>query len=293
MNQQIISRLGMMVVIIIMIIIMYYMYYTVPFITKQKEYKLIVLAIFKNETMNLEMWIQHYLWQGCDKIYLVDNGSTDDPMPILQPYMDSGLVVYCSRPQKHQQMANLHHVIREKKLLEKTEWLLICDLDEFFYSPSGNLVSTLDSFKKYDIIYCNWLMFGSDGYKENHPTDIRTALIHRVPDLHTLTKYIVKTLAVKNVEHLNVHSVHHVGHATTENDKIRLNHYPIQSWKYFRNVKMQRGDATTQKNVRDENYFKRYDQNTNVKDTTLRDLVLQHKKEYSNSLKHTWFQEQG
>jgi len=53
-------------------------------------YFLSVLAIFKNETMNLKVWIDHYLWQGVEKIYLIDNGSTDNPMPILQPYIDKG-----------------------------------------------------------------------------------------------------------------------------------------------------------------------------------------------------------
>jgi len=248
---------------------------------KRKKKKLIVLAIFKNETMNLKMWIQHYLWQGCDKIYLIDNGSTDNPLPILQPYMDKGLVVYRSRPEKYQQAAHYHHVIREEELLKKTEWLMICDLDEFFYSPSGNLASNLDSFKEHDIIYCNWLMFGSSGYKD-HPSDIRTTLTYREPDLHSMTKYIVRTSAIKDIGHLDVHHASNIDRAITENEKIRLNHYPIQSWNYFEKVKMTRGDVGTpfHEHIRDEKYFKSCDKNSHYNDTTLCDLVLLHEKEY-------------
>jgi len=57
----------------------------------QYEYNVSVIAIFKNETMNLKMWLEHYLWQGVDHFFLIDNGSTDDPHKILQPYIDRGI----------------------------------------------------------------------------------------------------------------------------------------------------------------------------------------------------------
>jgi glycosyltransferase involved in cell wall biosynthesis len=50
-------------------------------------YYLSVLSIFKNETMNLKIWIEHYLWQGVEHFYLIDNGSDDNPLNILQEYI--------------------------------------------------------------------------------------------------------------------------------------------------------------------------------------------------------------
>jgi hypothetical protein len=35
-------------------------------------------AIFKNESHILQEWIEHYIREGVDKFYLIDNGSTDD-----------------------------------------------------------------------------------------------------------------------------------------------------------------------------------------------------------------------
>ena len=53
-----------------------------------------VLSIFKNETMNLKLWLEHYLWQGVGHFYLIDNGSTDNPLSILQEYIDKGIITY-------------------------------------------------------------------------------------------------------------------------------------------------------------------------------------------------------
>ena len=61
-------------------------------------YFLSVLAQFKNETMNLKVWIEHYLWQGVEHFYLIDNGSTDNPLSILQEYINRGIVSYYYKP---------------------------------------------------------------------------------------------------------------------------------------------------------------------------------------------------
>ena len=53
---------------------------------------LCLVAIFKNESHILKEWIEHYLNQGVDKIFLVDNGSTDSYYSILQPYISTGKV---------------------------------------------------------------------------------------------------------------------------------------------------------------------------------------------------------
>ena len=45
-----------------------------------------VLAIFKNEGMNIKEWIEHYIWQGIEHFYLINNDSTDNYKKILLPY---------------------------------------------------------------------------------------------------------------------------------------------------------------------------------------------------------------
>ena len=48
--------------------------------------------MFKNESWSLKEWIEHYKLHGADHVYLVDDFSDDDYLPILQPYIDSGYV---------------------------------------------------------------------------------------------------------------------------------------------------------------------------------------------------------
>jgi hypothetical protein len=259
---------------IILIIVLSYILY------KCKEgfdnkVKISLLAQMKNETMNLKVWIDHYVWQGIEKIYLIDNGSTDNPLKILKPYIDNGIVFYISLPEKHKQVEHYKKVIMDQEIINKTEWLIICDLDEFFYGYPNKLIDTINEYKDYDIIYSNWLMFGSDGLVE-HPPDIRKSILWRDEKIHQNTKYIIKTDKLKNIEDIDIHEIHNITNKIIVNDKIRLNHYPIQSLDFFTKVKMTRGDATSNivENVRDMKYFNKYNENMNYKDTDLANLII-------------------
>ena len=242
----------------------------------QKKSKICVLTQMKNETMNLKVWVEHYIWQGMDKIYIIDNGSTDDPLTILKPYIDSGKVVYYDLPEKHKQKEHYVQVIETENLRDKTEWLIICDLDEFYYGFPNRIIETIDDYSKFDIIYTNWKMFGSDGFI-NHPKDIRKSIVWREPEeREETTKYIFKPSKVANMStQLDIHRIDGLTNETTENEKIRLNHYPIQSIEFFTKIKMTRGDVAHEsyENVRDMQYFKDYDKNKTHKDTDLASLL--------------------
>lgn len=239
---------------------------------KEENYKLIILACFKNETMNLKIWIEHYLWQGVEKFYLIDNDSTDNPLNILQPYIDTGIVNYSFKPKKHKQMNHYIEEMIENKSQNKTKWLIICDLDEFFYGNPNKLIDVIDEFQEYDVVCSNWKMFGSNNFVD-HPKDIRKSLLLREKNLHQLKKYIVQ---IKNVNYDDM-SLHDVNNSKIiiENDKIKLNHYPIQSLEFFTKVKMTRGDNThpMYDKTRNMNYFHNYDKNSIFKDTELKDLL--------------------
>ena len=59
------------------------------------------IAIFKNEEDILDEWIRHHLWQGVEHFYLINNGSTDNYLEILQPYIDSQKVTLYNLFGKH------------------------------------------------------------------------------------------------------------------------------------------------------------------------------------------------
>jgi hypothetical protein len=246
-----------------------------------KKFNLVVLSIFKNETMNLQIWLEHYLWQGIEHFYLIDNGSVDNPLEILQDYIDKGLVSYYYRPEKYQQVQHYQNIYDKEKLYEKTKWLCICDLDEFFFGTNKPLVDNLNDFDKYDVIYSNSFFYGSDNLVE-HPKDIRTSILYREEEVINGTKYIFKPSSINNSSEIWIHWLVNSGTSNKkimneifEHNKIRLNHYRIQSLNYFKNVKMTRGDVSLESNetIRDIKYFEHYTKIATIKDDILKQIV--------------------
>jgi len=249
-------------------------------------YYLSVLSIFKNETMNLKMWLEHYLWQGVEHFYLIDNGSTDNPLSILQEYIEKDIITYFYLPEKYKQPQHYRYVFDKEKLKQKTKWLAVCDLDEFFFGVDHKLTTKIKSLDcYYDYILCNWQMFGSNGLKE-HPNDIRKSITHCDTNLWKETKYIFKTSIIKNSSSIWIHNLIDIPYINKSririaNKLIRLNHYVIQSLEFFQKIKMTRGAADSEKHkcVRDMNYFKKHDYN-DVNDETLKNILLNPSENY-------------
>jgi hypothetical protein len=242
-----------------------------------------VLSIFKNETMNLKLWIEHYLWQGVDHFYLIDNDSNDEPLSILQEYIDKGIVSYYFLPEKHKQVEHYRFVFDNADLKKETFWLAVCDLDEFFFGVDKTLKIKLRSFENdVDYLLCNWKMFGSDGHIKQ-PNDIRKDIVYREKKLHENTKYIFKPQILKDSSNISIHELLNINvkRKRIGNKLIQLNHYPIQSLEFFKKVKMTRGDATSNKvdNVRDINYFNSYD-NKELCDDILKKLITNPSENY-------------
>ena len=245
----------------------------------QKPYYVSVLAIFKNEAKSLNLWIRHYIWMGVDHFFLIDNGSTDNSVDVIRRSWDESVVSVFSRPEKHKQVEHCKDIYSTADIPNQTTWLIMADLDEYWYSPGGaTLAENLHSAQEEDIaiIYGNWRMFGSDGL-QNQPPDIRTSIVHRQPDLHSNTKTIFQTANVDK-EGIEIHFVNTAlseSHIKRNDDRFRLNHYPIQSLEYFKEVKMKRGDVRTSDvdNIRDMNYFRSYDKNQTHLDEDLKHLV--------------------
>jgi len=247
-------------------------------------YFLSVLAIFKNETMNLKVWLDHYLWQGVDHFYLIDNGSTDNPLPILQDYINKGIVSYYDKPEKYMQVEHYRWVFDHENMKTKTFWLAVCDLDEFFYGVDQKLRTKIQTLNQYNLINVNWLAYGNSGI-EKHPQDIRTTFVHRFPDIDQVnTKYIFKPLAIKDSSQIWIHWLLYPNTNTpiktgkrvrTANKLIRINHYVIQSLEYFNNVKSKRGDAVCERDNKkcSTDFYNTINTNATFFDDTLKKLV--------------------
>jgi len=266
------------------------------------------VTIFKNEGCIINEWIKHYISEGVDKIFMIDNGSDDNY--VLDDY--DGLVEVVIDGARHQQV-NLynHYYLNKCKLYE---WVLVCDLDEFIYSRNGYktikgyLHSLDDSISQ---IAIPWKMFGSSGFDtmdKPHPKNIIESFTKRVNydkkelppaaiikdnNKYSHNKSIVRTKHLNCLD-IHTHNTSSYNHITSDNNYgqihgpfskidemilsnscLHLNHYAIQSFEWFMKVKATRGaaDNAQHENVRDEKYFKTYDEN-DIDDIELKMKVI-------------------
>lgn len=229
-----------------------------------------LLAIFKNESVALQQWLEHYRAEGVDRFFLIDNASTDQFMPILEPYLAQGIVQLVHDPRRHAQRAAYNDAFLPRRT--EVDWLIVADLDEFLYSRPGrgtSLKAYLAALgDKVGQVRVPWTLFGSAGHVQQPPSIVH-GFTYRARKRGPEHKYIVRTAVLQA---LSVHEAEIApGFRTiTESRRLQLNHYAIQSYEWFMKVKRTRGDAVNAKydTTRDEAYFRRYDLN-DVRDVEL------------------------
>lgn len=245
------------------------------------KYFLSVGAIFKNESYIIEEWIEHYINEGVEHFYLINNDSTDDFRSKILKY--EKIITLIEDDRRHQQTTiyNDHF----SKLKTETEWLMIVDLDEFAYSKSLTINEYLKRVSSdVDAISMPWKIFGSSKFIKQ-PKSVIHSFLWR---LSTYTKHCVwqkQIVRTKQVKRFDIHITEVEGKTirstgedfifsddltqmSVEDSKdfynrseLQINHYAIQSYRWFMKIKTTRGSATRNYNIRNENYFKAYDHN--------------------------------
>lgn len=247
-------------------------------------------AIFKNEAHILREWIEHYLAEGVEHFYLINNDSTDDYEAVLRPYVARGLItlIYDARP-----MLQRHYSDYLVDVRFETEWMLVCDLDEFVYTKEGTIRRFIEEFAKPPInaIVLPWLCFGSAGHFKQPESVVRAFTKRRRYSLPNQGEkcFCKEIVRMADVEHFDVHQhtlifkkqidgcgnrVETVGVLDIDEEfigkaKILLNHYRVQSEEWFKTVKMTRGDVYYgQHDIKVDDYFNGFNFN-DVQDSTL------------------------
>lgn len=138
----------------------------------ERPVKLAAVVIAKNESEYIAEWLTYHKIQGFEKIYLYDNDSDDNMKESLQPFIDSGFLVYHQiHGTKQQGHAYTHALYNYGKLCK---YMAYIDCDEFLTpcNYGDNIIDILDrTFCKYPKaggIAVNWCMFGSS-HLENKP----------------------------------------------------------------------------------------------------------------------------
>lgn len=282
--------------LIIGILLILYNNFSIQNYTEPK-YKLVVVAIFKNEAVAMKEWLQHYVNQGVEHFYMINNGSTDNWEPEIEGFP---VTIYNDdKPHKQKEHYN-NYCLKEVK--NNAKWVMVVDLDEFMYARNGfkTIPEYLDSLGE-DIkqIHVRWKMFGSNGHIKQ-PKSIIKGFTKRKDSGDTHVKSISCT---KDLVELDAHTHNVSGDKSLpcpnslfddgklpengnillplkntkielEKSPLHLNHYVIQSWNWYKNVKMTRGDVATGKDTGKGTlkFFKTQDRNDLV-DTELSNMT--------------------
>ena len=247
-------------------------------------YYLSVCAIFKNEAHIIDEWISHYLDEGVDHFYLIDNGSTDCYQMKITPFGDK--VTLFIDDEKYKQEHHYNKYVFPFK--HETTWLMTVELDEFAYSRNGfaTIAEYLHSLPpSIEAVNLLWKIFGSSKYIDQ-PSNVVNSFLYRKKDCSNCIgwqKQIVKTEFLSKIKNhdnnrsmticsdneLMVRSVTLNFMSPIETERVlekanvHLNHYQVQSYNWFKSVKCKRGDVylADLNNIRNEAYFQSYDFN--------------------------------
>jgi hypothetical protein len=131
---------------------------------------LAVATLILNEARDLNEWIEFHLLQGVERFYLYDNGSTDDTVGVLAPYIDRGIVELTTWVGRGRQNEALGDAFSRHR--EDVRWLAAIDADEFLFCPTGErVVDVLREFEPYPAVAVHWNMFGTADVERRGPGD--------------------------------------------------------------------------------------------------------------------------
>lgn len=269
------------------------------------KYFLTIVAIFKNEEDSIGEWINHYLMEGVDHFYLINNGSTDNYQRVTDRYVSRNIVEINTDHGIHMQEKhyNTYYLNRVKS---ESEWVMVVDLDELIYSRdkfrkiSDYLRSLPDNVAQ---VYVPWKLFGSNGHvkqpsncidnftmrtKYNHiktngmidnenmltKTLSRTKYLTRMSIHYSITSPIVAQSPIVEItsdgkicgpNQKQSLTSKNISEEILKSSMLHCNHYPIQSFEWFKKIKMSRGSACSANNdkVRTQEYYNSFDSHSN------------------------------
>jgi hypothetical protein len=213
------------------------------------KYKLSFGAIFNNEESSLKEWLDHHIRRGVEHFYLIDDNSTDNFLNVLEPYKE--LITLFSINERKQFWGRQSHYYNQFFInkLKETEWFLICDIDEYVWSPKFlDLREACNHLEQSQIfsLAIPMVLFGSNN-QVKQPKSIVEGFIKRSTMNKDYLNYIDDTCQYKSImksstiQKFQIH-VHEVSCETIfQNslnlnlDLFRLNHYRLQSEEKWKN----------------------------------------------------------
>jgi hypothetical protein len=202
------------------------------------KYFLSVCVCIKNEKKYINEFIKHYLLQGVDNVYIVNNGSDDGIESFVEnsPFKNSITLINDSRDLQilqNNEGAEGHRRLLNDNLYDlvkrETKWGIFVDADEFMYGKNGETIKTylrsLD--ENIGCVYVLWNIFnpvkpliGEFSLKNNTKRvnyDRIKELSYEIQNAYDFGKSIVRTSMLNDNDKLWIHKIKTGG--------IRINNY--------------------------------------------------------------------
>lgn len=236
--------------------------------SKNYPYELSIAAIFKDEMEIIPEWIEYHRLLRVEHFWLYNNGSSDNYLEFLKPYIIQGIVDLIQWPSPahlnwtaFQARAYNDAILRAKV---QSKWMALIDVDEFIVPLYGksDLKSQLMHFETIPDcggITLYWLLFGTSHLFDLPAGKILTeSLLYRSAQLFK-DNYSVKTICRPDrVDIFYIHVGKYLpryrdytldkGHYEMDHpqagalviDPIRIHHYWTRNERYLREIKSPR-----------------------------------------------------
>ena len=139
--------------------------------------KFLVFAAMRNEGAFIVEWVTWYRMLGF-QVMVATNDCTDHSVALLERLADAGWLTHFSHsPGNMSPKGSAHRDMRKRPEVAATDWLMICDVDEFLviHRGDGSIGSLFDVIGRDFLgVVFHWQCFGTGGH-----TTYADGLVHR------------------------------------------------------------------------------------------------------------------
>lgn len=220
-----------------------------------RDIYLAMTMVVRDEEDILEKNIEYHLGAGVDKIIVMDNGSVDGTMDILDKYQKKGVVDYEVKKER-----NFSQGIWMSQLMSKAtkkygaDFVINSDADEFWVPRYFNLKTMILADSDFDVISVavrNYLPIGRDKtqffdfgdflYCVSKTIPIPSLEERKVEDLwlYEYARKLITSSKVTGIGYGNDTAVSSDSLKKILTNNILIHHFPVRSWENFeRKVKI-------------------------------------------------------
>jgi hypothetical protein len=128
-------------------------------------------TIYRDDADYLGEWIEFHRLMGVERLVLYDNGSSDNHLDVLAPYLEEGLATRHEWPlpflgqngRPAAMVLAFEHCLATHR--NDARWIAFLDIDEFLFSPTGaSLPEVLSGYEEACGLVVNRAEFGSSGH---------------------------------------------------------------------------------------------------------------------------------